>query len=92
MSQSQTEIQAGTGKELTVVINGRERTVTSKELTFEEVVALAYDNNPPTGPNWFFTVTFRRGHGDKPEGSLTEGESLKLKDGMIINVRATDKS
>ncbi len=60
-------------------------------LTFQEVVALAFDN-PPSGPNILFTITYRKGHGDKPEGTLVEGETLKVKDGMIINVTATDKS
>jgi hypothetical protein len=74
-----------------VVVNGRQKAVSKEELTFMEVVQLAFDS-PPTGPNILFTITFRRGHGDKPEGTLTEGETLKVKDGMIINVTATDKS
>ena len=52
---------------------------------------LAYDN-PPTGPNVLITVTYRRGHGEKPEGSLTEGASVRVKEGMIFNVAHTDKS
>ena len=81
----------GQDKEQTIIINGREKTVTQKELSFAEIVALAFDP-PPTGPNIVFTVTFRRGHGDKPEGTLTDGEVVKIKDGMIFNVTATDKS
>lgn len=78
-------------KEIVIVVNGREKTVTGKELTFAELVALAFDN-PPTGENIVFTITYRRGHGEKPEGTLTEGESVKIKKGMIFNVTATDKS
>jgi hypothetical protein len=81
----------GHTKDFTIVVNGRERVVTSKELTFDEVVGLAFDN-PPTGPNITFTITYRRGHGEKPEGSLVEGGAVKVKDGMIFNVKATDKS
>jgi multiubiquitin len=77
-------------KSTTVVVNGREKTVTSKELTFDEVVNLAFDD-PQPGPNIYFTITYRRGHGNK-EGSLVEGESVKVKDGMIFNVIRTDKS
>jgi hypothetical protein len=76
---------------ITIYVNGREKTVTTKELSFDEIVALAFDN-PPSGPNVYFTITYRRGHGDKPEGTLAEGETLKLKEGMIINVTPTDKS
>lgn len=78
-------------KEYTIIVNGREKTVTEKELSFDDIVALAFDN-PPTGPNIVFTITYRRGHGNKPEGSLVEGETVKIKDGMIFNVTATDKS
>jgi Multiubiquitin len=78
--------------ETTIIVNGQEKTTTEKELTFEEVVSIAYDGNPPTGPNWEFTVTYRRGQKDKPEGSLVAGGSVKVKEGMIFNVRATDKS
>jgi hypothetical protein len=77
--------------EVTVIVNGRPKAVAKDELTFMEVVKLAFDN-PPTGPNILFTITFRRGHGDKPEGDLVEGETLKVKEGMIINVTPTDKS
>jgi hypothetical protein len=78
-------------KHITIIVNGRPKEVTEKELSFAEIVALAFDN-PPTGPNIVFTVTYRRGHGNKPEGTLVEGETVKVKDGMIFNVTATDKS
>jgi hypothetical protein len=77
--------------EATIIVNGRKKVVTAKELSFEEVVALAFEN-PPSGENVFFTVTYRRGHGQKPEGTLVKGETVKVKDGMIFNVTATDKS
>jgi hypothetical protein len=75
----------------TIVVNGQQKTVEASELSFEQVVALAFDP-VPTGPNVMFTITYRRGHGDKPEGTLTEGESVKVKEGMIFDVTATDKS
>jgi hypothetical protein len=90
-SSQHSQPDAGTIHETTIIVNGREKVVASKELTFDQVVALAYDN-PPSGPNWVFTVTYRRGHGQKPEGSLVEGGTVKVKEGMIFNVTATDKS
>ncbi|MBN8911050.1 MAG: multiubiquitin domain-containing protein [Rhizobiales bacterium] len=78
-------------KDITIVVNGREKTVTGKELSFAQLVALAFDT-PPTGENIVFTITYRRGQGEKPEGSLVEGETVKIKKGMIFNVTATDKS
>lgn len=78
-------------REITIIVNGREKTVTTKELTFDQLVALAFDD-PPSGEFICFTITYRRGQGNKPEGTLIEGESVKAKDGMIFNATATDKS
>jgi hypothetical protein len=78
-------------KKVTIIVNGRQKVVTKDELSFDEIVALAFDN-PPTGENIVFTITYRRGHGQKPEGTLVKGETVKIKDGMIFNVTATDKS
>ena len=75
----------------TIVVNGQQKTVETDELTVDQVVALAF-NPVPSGPNVMFTVTYRRGHGDKPEGTLTEGETVKVKEGMIFDVTATDRS
>lgn len=78
-------------RQLTVVVNGREKIVAQRELSFRELVALAFDNPATTG-NTIYTITYRRGEGNKPEGTLVEGESVKVKNGMIFNVTATDKS
>jgi len=80
----------GHDKEYTIIVNTREKVVTEKELSFSDIVALAYET-PPTGPNIVFTVTYRRGHGNQ-QGSLVEGQSVKIKDGMVFDVSCTDKS
>ncbi|MFH1745028.1 MAG: multiubiquitin domain-containing protein [bacterium] len=79
------------GKELTIIVNGREKIVTSNELSFVHVVELAF-GVIPTNPNTIYTVTYKRGHGNKPEGMMVDGDVIKIKDGMIFNVTATDKS
>lgn len=81
----------GHEKETTIIVNGREKTVTGKEICFDELVKLAYDN-PPTGQNICFTITYRKAAGSKHEGTLAEGECVKIKKGTIFNVTATDKS
>lgn len=78
-------------KEFTIVVNGREKKVVQRELTFTELVGFAFDGTPTIGST-IYTITYRRGEGNKPEGTLVEGESVKVKDGMIFNVTATDKS
>jgi hypothetical protein len=72
-------------------VNGQPKTVTERRLSFSELVSLAFDD-PPSGPNIVFTITYRRGRGNKPEGILATGEEVKVKEGMIFNVTATDKS
>lgn len=78
-------------KSITIIVNGRQKVVSTKELSFAQVVALAFDT-PPTGQNIVFTVTYRKGEGNKPEGTMVEGDVVKVKDGMVFNVTATDKS
>jgi Multiubiquitin len=81
----------GHDKTVTIIVNAREKTVKKEELTFDEIVKLALDT-PPSGENIVFTITYRKGPGNKPEGTLTQGQSVKVKDSMIFNVTATDKS
>lgn len=74
-----------------IMVNGRPKEVHSKVLTFVEVVKLAFDDavfNDVT----VYTITYKRGEGNKPEGTLVEGESVKVKEGMVFNVKRTDKS
>jgi hypothetical protein len=76
---------------ITIIVNTRPHEVTKEKISFEEVVALAF-GDVPAGDNVAFSVTYRRGTGEKPSGSLVEGASVKVKDGMIFNVTKTDKS
>ncbi len=78
-------------KDVTIIVNGREKVVSKGELSFSEIIALAFES-PAPGPNIIFTVTYRRGEGKKPKGTLVEGETVKIKDGMIFDVTRTDKS
>lgn len=77
-----------------IVVNGREKTdddLEDRDLTFDEVIALAFEN-PPTGANVCFSVTYRKGASNRPEGILVAGESVKAKKGMVFNVTNTTKS
>lgn len=80
----------GQEKETTIFVNGREKTVSQRELTFDELVVLAF--GPPNSDTSVYTVTYQKGPDHKEKGSLVQGESVKLKSGMIFNVVRTDKS
>jgi len=81
----------GREKTFTIIVNGRKKIVTQREMSFQEIVSLAFDSNPPTGEFIVITITFSRGE-DGKQGTLLPGGTVKIKDGMIFNVTATDKS
>ena len=82
---------SGPPKTYTIYVNGQKKVVTTKTLTFAEIVKLAYPT-PPTGENILYTVSYEDGPPANPQGSLKEGGTVKVKNGMIFNVTATDKS
>jgi hypothetical protein len=77
-------------KATTIFVNTREKHVAGKEISFEQVVRLAYDP-VPTGPMIEITVTYRKGEHGK-QGTLTAGGTVKLHEDMAFNVVVTDKS
>jgi len=78
-------------KEITIYVNGTEKLVPGKEISFDQLVALAY-NPIPSGPNILFTISYEEGPRENREGSLKAGKSVFIKKGMIFNVTTTDKS
>ena len=77
-------------KGVEIIVNSRKKYVEGEYVTFEEVINLAYDD-PPSGADIEFTVKYRNGpRGSK--GSLVAGKDTKVADGMIFDVKYTDKS
>jgi len=76
---------------ISIVINARPKTIETNELCFVDLIALAFET-PPQGDQICFTVTYRKGPADNPEGSLIEDQCLLIIEGMIFNVTSTDKS
>jgi hypothetical protein len=75
-----------------IIVNGRSRTWEAKEISFDEVVALAFESAPNSGDT-VFSVTYRKGGNEhRPEGIMVEGDSVKVKSGTIFNVTATNRS
>jgi hypothetical protein len=81
-----------TNRPIRIFVDTQPKKIHKKELSFAEVVALAYDEQPPKGANWAFTVGYSHGPRANPEGSLTKGHSVKIKDGMRFDVSATNES
>jgi Multiubiquitin len=78
-------------RKYTIIVNGQQKVVTTKKVTFDQIVKLAFPN-PPAGANILYTVSYEDGPRKNPQGSLKEGQSVFVKNGMIFNVTATDKS
>ena len=55
-----------------IFVNGRKKVVTTRDLSFDEVVAMAF-NPVPTGPNVMFTITYRHGPRGEPGGAPVGG-------------------
>ncbi|WP_277014896.1 multiubiquitin domain-containing protein [Flavobacterium lindanitolerans] len=77
--------------EVTIIVNARPHIWKEVNISFEQLVVLAfgtYDNNPNKG----YTVTYSRGWEPKPEGTMVKGSVVRVKNKMIFDVTATDKS
>ena len=78
-------------KQVTIIVEGTPHPWPKEEITYAEVVTLEVPDYA-SHPEITYTVTYKRGHGNKPEGVLTPGGSVKVKDGMIFNVSETGQS
>lgn len=78
-------------KTFRLVVNLEEKFVIHKKQSFDDIVKLAFPE-PPPGPAPDYTVGYRKGPHANPKGSLVQGQTVKVKDGMIFDVTPTDKS
>ncbi|MFF0952233.1 multiubiquitin domain-containing protein [Rhizobium leguminosarum] len=73
-----------------LIVNGREKVVHQKKQTYRDIAKLAYPD--ADFEKFQYTITYFKGEHDHKEGDLVEGESVNVKDGMVFNVRRSDKS
>ena len=77
-------------KQVTIVVNGEPHNWPKGEISYEEVAKLAFPDS--FDPNTIYSIKYRKGHGEKPEGNLVKGASVKVKDGMIFTAKDTGES
>ncbi len=75
----------------TIIVNAQPHKVAGKQISFEALVKLAFEI-VPTGPDILITVDYGKGPKENPKGSLKAGQSVKIKNGMVFDVVATDRS
>ncbi len=76
-----------------IIINGVLKTIEKEEISFEELVALAFSDGLPETQYTRYVVTYKDAVGRKTEGNLAKGEVVKVKkEGTQFDVERTDKS
>lgn len=81
----------GQEKTTTIYINGTQKQVEKSRLSFDQIVALAFDT-PPMGEKVQITIQYTRGQSDKPKGTLVEGQYVEIVEGMEFDVTPTNRS
>lgn len=78
-------------KIVTIIAEATPHEWPKEEIKYEEVVALEFPNYTPSS-NITYSVGYERGQGNKPEGNMSPGDSIKVKEGMIFRVSETGQS
>lgn len=74
-----------------VIVNARPREVHKRQLSYWDVVKMAFPDAVPQ-PNTVYSITYARGPHQNPEGSMIDKQQVWVKDGMTFYVTVTDKS
>ncbi len=78
-------------KTVTIVVEGTEHKWPKEEISYTEVVTLEVPDHAQH-PEITYSVRYKRGHGNKPEGTLAPSASIKVKEGMVFSVSETGQS
>ena len=75
----------------TIIVQGTPHEWSKRRITYTEVVTL-FDPQYPQHPEITYSVTYKNGPAQNPEGILAPGASVKVKDRMVFNVSSTSQS
>lgn len=79
-------------KTVTIIVEGTEHQwPKNDDITYAQVVTLEVPDYPDHS-DITYSVKYKNGQGNKPEGTLSQGGSVKVKDGMIFSVSETGQS
>ncbi|WP_162458476.1 multiubiquitin domain-containing protein [Pseudactinotalea terrae] len=74
-----------------IYVNARPYDVPDRDVTFEQVVALAFPGQAP-GAGAEYVVTYTRAQHGNDSGSLAPGQSVRVKKGTSFAVQITTRS
>lgn len=78
-------------KTVTIIVEGKPHEWPKEEISYAEVVTLEVPNYAQH-PEITYSVKYKRGQGNKPEGVLAPGATVKVKEGMVFSVSETGQS
>ena len=78
-------------KFVTIVVEGTPHEWPKDDISYAEVVTLEVPDYAQH-PEISYSVSYKKGHGNKPEGFLVKGASVKVKEGMVFHVSETGQS
>ena len=81
----------GHGHIVTIIVEGTAHEWRKDKISYDEVVTLEVPDYAQH-PEITYSVKYTKGPGNKPEGSLAKGESVRVKDRMIFSVSETGQS
>jgi hypothetical protein len=73
-----------------IIVNARPRVVTGRQVTFEQIVELAFPGSHDS--NTIFSMTYRNAASQPHAGELAAGGIVAVKNGSIFNVTQTVRS
>ena len=79
----------GGGHGIKIIVNGREKTVEAKKVSYAELVVLAFG---APQQDTIYTITYKHGPPSNPEGQMVGGDVVKLQCEMVFNVTDSGKS
>jgi hypothetical protein len=77
-------------RETEIIVNARKRIVKGDEVSFEEIVQIAFPGSHDT--NTAFSMTFRHAACEPHAGELAPGGHVKVKNETVFNVTKTVRS
>ncbi|MGH7285638.1 MAG: multiubiquitin domain-containing protein [Polyangiaceae bacterium] len=78
-------------KKTNIVVNGTDDKVETEQIAYATVVTFAYPDYPQN-PQVIYSVTYKGGPSQNPEGTLPLGGSVYVKNGMRFKVSPTGQS
>jgi len=78
-------------KKVMITVDGIPFEVEKDEMTYNEIVSLEYPDSV-NHPERTYSVTYERGEGNKPQGILSVGGVVKIKNEMRFYVKLAGES